>query len=511
MSLEVYDPTAEAEAVDTSDGTAQDWPKPQALPSALPPVAPFDVEALPDALRPFVEDTAARLQCPIEFCAAAAITAAGGLIGRAVGLAPKTSDPWREFPNLWACAVGQPSAMKSPALSEMLAPLHALEAEEREAWQPRLEQYERDLARWEIETKAAKQTMHSEAVKAHKAGEQAELGELPEEPEKPICPRIVVSDATIEAVVRIAAGNPRGLLMVRDELAGWLATFKKAGREADRAFYLEAASGKNSITVDRKGDGSLFADPLALAVVGSIQPGPLHKLVADASESTEGNDGLLQRFGLLVWPDLPECEFRVNDAKPDREARLLYVKTMKHLRTIETEWTEEAGLLRFTPEARKLWQGWYEAEMNELRAGDVPDALHAHRVKLAGKTCLGLALICECCDTPEPRAVGLTACKRAIRFTEILKTHAARLYAPQVSPDVEVCRLLVKKIQAGKLGDKFTCRDVYRHGWTGLKQPETIFRVCRRLCDMGWLFAKETAGEGRPSESYAVNPQLWKC
>ncbi|MFO8026247.1 MAG: DUF3987 domain-containing protein [Opitutales bacterium] len=84
-------------------------------------------------------------------------------------------------------------------------------------------------------------------------------------------------------------------------------------------------------------------------------------------------------------------------------------------------------------EAQKEWKEWYEAEINELRDGDVPDGLNAHRAKLADKTLTGLALICECCDTPEPRAVGLTAIKRAIRFTEILKTHAARLFKPYLS------------------------------------------------------------------------------
>lgn len=498
MNLSPYDPTAE--------DTAQDWPDPQALPPKLPPVAPFDVEILPDALRPFVVDTTTRLGCPIEFCAVAAMTTAGALLGRAVGLAPKGKDPWIEFANLWACAVGEPSTMKSPALSEMLAPLHALEQKEREAWQPRFEQYERDLARWEIERKAAATVMHRAAATAYRTGERADLGELPEEPKKPICPRIVVSDATIEAVVRIVAGNPRGLLMARDELAGWLATFKKAGREADRAFYLEAATGKNPITVDRKGDGSLFCEPLALAVVGSIQPGPLQKIVADAAGGTEGADGLLQRFGLLVWPDLPEGRFTLNDSPPDEDARRLYESTLARLRKLEITETKP-GTLRFTPEAQNFWRSWFEKEINNLWAGENSGAMDSHLTKLVGKTCVGLALICECCDNRCPEAVGLIAARRAITFVDILKTHAARLYAPQVSPEVEACRLLAKKIQAGKLGDTFSARDVYRHCWAGL-DTNSAPMACERLVSLGWIRLREATGTGRPSETYNVNPKV---
>jgi|TARA_R110002153_G_scaffold58306_1_gene159929 putative DNA primase/helicase len=483
------------------------WPVPAPLPDALPPVMPYNPDALPDALRPFVEDTTVRLGCPIEFCAVAAITAAGALIGRAVAIAPKTSDGWHEFSNLWAAAVGEPSSMKSPAINEMLAPLHSLERDEREAWEPRLAEYQREFDRWEIEKKAAAQAMNRVAVAAFKTGEQADLGDLPPEPEKPICPRIIVSDTTTEALIRVASGNPRGLLMVRDELAGWLSTFNKAGREADRAFYLETASGKNPVTVDRKGDGSLFCDPLALAMVGSIQPGPLRSLVKDANGA--GNDGLLQRFGLLVWPDITSERYRLNDTRPDAAARRLYVETMQRLRTLEVQAEdEEPGLLRFTPKARARWQTWYESEMTELRQGDVPGLLNSHRVKLAGKTVLGIALACECCDTPRPEAVGLQAVERALLWAEILKTHAARLYAPQVSPDVEACRLLGSKIQAGKLGAEFHCREVYRKGWAELGEVETVKKACEHLTALGWIRLADSTGPGRPAEAYTVNPQV---
>lgn len=482
------------------------WPQVEALPDALQPVAPFNPEALPDALCPFVEDTAARLACPIEFCAGAAMTAAGALIGRAVALAPKTSDNWHEFANLWFAAVGEPSSMKSPAISEMLAPLHALEKDEREAWEPILANYQKDFDRWEIEKRAAAQAMNRAAAAAFKAGEQADLGDLPPEPEKPIRPRIIVSDTTSEALIRVAAGNPRGLLMVRDELAGWLATFNKAGRESDRAFYLEAVSGKNPVTVDRKGDGSLFCDPLALAMIGSIQPGPLRSLVKDANGA--GNDGLLQRFGLLLWPDISNEQFTLNDSKPDAAARRLYVDTMRRLRSLEVE-GDEPGLLRFTPDARARWQSWYEYEMNELRQGDVPGLLNSHRVKLAGKTVLGIALTCECCDNPRPETVGLQSIERALLWAEILKTHAARLYAPQVTPDVEACRLLASKIQAGKLGTEFHCRDAYRKGWADLTEPETVKKACEHLTALNWLRpADNTKDTGRPPEAFSVNPQV---
>ena len=73
-------------------------------------------------------------------------------------------------------------------------------------------------------------------------------------------PRIKVTDATIEAVAAILAGNPRGLLLVRDELAAWLGNLAKYG-EGDRAFFLEAY-GAHPYVVDRR----KLAVPLRLEV-----------------------------------------------------------------------------------------------------------------------------------------------------------------------------------------------------------------------------------------------------
>lgn len=69
--------------------------------------------------------------------------------------------------------------------------------------------------------------------------------------------------------------NPRGLLLFRDELVGWLRTLDKEGHESDRAFYLEAWNGQGSFTYDRIGRGTLHIENVTLSVLGGIQPGPL--------------------------------------------------------------------------------------------------------------------------------------------------------------------------------------------------------------------------------------------
>ena len=65
------------------------WPEPKPLPNGLAPVEPFSSDFLPDALAPWVEDIANRLQCPPDYVAVAALTSLGAVIGRRIAVKPQ--------------------------------------------------------------------------------------------------------------------------------------------------------------------------------------------------------------------------------------------------------------------------------------------------------------------------------------------------------------------------------------------------------------------------------------
>ncbi len=79
--------------------TDSGWPDPVPLPSGLPPVAPFDAELLPEALRGWVTDIADRMQCPPDFTAVGAVVALSSLIGARAVVKPKARDDWAVTPN----------------------------------------------------------------------------------------------------------------------------------------------------------------------------------------------------------------------------------------------------------------------------------------------------------------------------------------------------------------------------------------------------------------------------
>ena len=103
--------------------------------------------------------------------------------------------------------------------------------------------------------------MTKRAGKALKGGDReaarAILAEALQDEDKPPCQRIVVNDSTVEKLGELLNENPRGLLLIRDELSGFLAHIEREEFASERAFYLEASNGAGRFTYDRIGRGTV--------------------------------------------------------------------------------------------------------------------------------------------------------------------------------------------------------------------------------------------------------------
>jgi len=104
--------------------------------------------------------------------------------------------------------------------------------------------------------------------------------------------------------------------------------------------------------------------------------------------------------------------------------------------------------------------------------------------------------------------VSLENAKLAAAWCAFLESHARRLYACIVSPEIQAARALGAKIAAGKLGTEFHLRGVYLKGWTSLTDVDVVRRAVAVLEDASWIqkiAPKE--GAGRPAEEFRVNPR----
>src|SRR3712207_6980715 len=79
--------------------------------------------------------------------------------------------------------------------------------------------------------------------------------------------------------------------------------------------------------------GSIHVPALCISLLGGIQPGPLTKYVGDALSEAEKADGLLQRFQVLVYPDMKDRSEEHTSELQSRQylvCRLLLEKKKTH-------------------------------------------------------------------------------------------------------------------------------------------------------------------------------------
>ena len=261
------------------------WPDRIELPG-LPPVPTWDDALLPDAFRPWLSDVAERTQCPPEYPAVGAIVALEWVIGRGCAIRPKRHDDWSVVPNLWGALVGPPSAMKTPAVRQAMRPLAAVARKASEQHAERA--YEREAI--EARLKSLRNEMQQAAKKGEDLGLlKARFEELMDEAQQEDAERrFIVYDATVEKLGELLASSPRGLLLFRDELAGFLKSLDKVGHENDRAFYLEAWNGDGRYIYDRIARGTIVIEAACVSLLGTIRTWATSRLPSSCSRRRRG-------------------------------------------------------------------------------------------------------------------------------------------------------------------------------------------------------------------------------
>ena len=488
--------------------------KPVQPPAPLPDhpaVAPFEHDLLPDTLAPWVRDIAERLQCPPDFVAVAAMVALAVVVGRKVAIRPKRHDTWAVIANLWALVIGRPGIMKTPAIEATFGPLDRLMARA-------LEEHDQAMQRFEADKMAAKLRAEAREKKARerlKNNHDANLGDLltPSTIEAPTLRRYRTNDTSTASLGELLRQNPNGMLVYRDELVSLLKGLDKEDQAEGRGFYLTGWNGDSPYTLDRIGRGLYLHIPaLCISLLGGTQPGRLAEYTGQAIRGGAADDGLIQRFGLMVWPD-PVATWRNVDRPPDHTAERVAYAVFDRLDRLDPASIgaqqdrnldgHPIGLpyLRFSAEALSHFQEWHEALEVRLRSGELHPALESHFSKYR-KLVPALALLIHLADDGRGE-IGEDATLKALAWAEYLETHAHRVYGAVTQVEVAAAKAILRRIERGDLQAPFTTRDVWRPGWAGLSDRALVGRALELLADYGHLTVevdRETGG--RPATRY---------
>jgi hypothetical protein len=466
-----------------------------------PPTLPLEV--LGDRWSEWVVDTASAAACPVDYVVAPLLASASALIGNARWA--QAWDGWAEPPHLWVDVVGDSGTGKSPGADRLLRDV--LRGIERRM----VGDYPDRLREWQSAAEFDKITMKRWQVDLREAQEKKKpLPPMPLPtasdiaPEKP---RLCQHDVTIEQVgALLATAAPKGLMIVRDELAGWL-TGMEAYHPAGRAFWLEAYGGRFYRVERRKhAKEPIEIEHLVVAVCGGIQPNRLSELTAGP------DDGMFSRF-LWFWPN--PVPFRRGMATPNAEWA---TETLDKLRELDLapgdppkpilmmlESDAQPHLVRFAQEMQECADragGLLQSAYGKARGSALRLSLVLEWLWYVAKTDMPL---------PPDRISGEALISAIALVGEYSMPMAERVFGDAGANDFERDAATLARWIIKDRPDEVHVRTLLRETrLPGLRTAERIRAVADLLVEADWLRApaKTVPGQPRARVAYPVNPKL---
>jgi putative DNA primase/helicase len=228
----------------------------------------------------------------------------------------------------------------------------------------------------------------------------------------------------------------------------------------------------------------------------------------------EKDDGFIQRFQVSVYPDPPHT-WRNIDRYPDTPAKQRAFEFFERLDSLDAtnlgaEQTEDdVPALHFAPDAQELFDTWREELEGKLRREGEHPVVVAHLAKFRSLA-PSLALIFHLAKVANGGPVSSEAMGCAAGWCDFLEAHARRIYEPVIGRAKLAAVALSQKVLVGDLSNPFTSRDVDRHEWSELTNPEDVRSAIAVLENAGWLRREETNlnGPGRSGERFWINPKI---
>src|SRR5262249_44328758 len=208
-------------------------------------------------LREYVLAAAEALNVDVSFILLPMLSALGSAIGNSRSIRLKAAHC--EPPIIWTVIIGRSGSRKSPALRFGCEAAFEHERELVRQNKQAFEQYQNDFVEWESKSREQR-------------------GPKPQPKPSFTC---LMDDLTLEALGDALQTNPRGVIVVKDELSHWFESHDqyRAGKGADVSRWLSLHIG-SFLALDRRTDHRRYRiDHPRVCITGGIQPGVLKRIL----------------------------------------------------------------------------------------------------------------------------------------------------------------------------------------------------------------------------------------
>lgn len=494
---------------------AHDWGDPDwsVLDDRRGELPEFPTDAFTPPIREWLERAAHGAGVHPDHVAVPLLGVASSLIGTARRV--RASRSWSEPTTLWTTIVANSGDRKTPGLNVIRRALDQIERDQAAAVAS---------ARLAHETRAQKS---KEAAKKWKEERAAALeGKPPREPPTMplealdpgefIEPRLYATDPTIERLAALLRVRPRGMMLIRDELAGLFANMGRYSGGSDRPFWLEAWVGGRHV-VERV-SGAVVVDHLLVGVIGGFQPDKLARAFAG------DEDGMSGRF-LFGWPSVPgyrPLTDEVAEVEPEIQSALT---ALIRLPAEDADGTFAVQERPLSAEARGAFEQYRKLVDQAKHALDGIERQWLAKsetqvLRLAATLCYldwafslgkpgtnGVALVTARLEPPEIGAAFMDGAIKLVRQYFWLHARAA-LRQIGITDRHRNARRVLRWIKAnGK--DGVSREEVRRDALGQCLDAEQTQALLDGLVKTGWLAKATTETKGRARHRWKVNPKLF--
>jgi hypothetical protein len=449
--------------------------------------SPPPLTLLPPVLRDYVRATARSFGADTAFILLPLLSALAAAIGNSRNLRVKQGFVVPAI--LWTTVVARSGSKKSPTLST--ATTFFVERE-------------RELMRLNANASA----VHAKELQEWDATPKKERGD---EPKRPPCMTCMLDDLTLAIIAPILSDNPRGVLVVKDELASWFGSFGQfnktsGGVAADVSGWLQLYNGER-LFVDRKTnrESHRVIHP-RLSISGCIPPSVLNvALTKDFFQR-----GLPARFLFAAPPPRPNVWTDAEVPAALETAANSILKQLFALRADEHEDGQVPKELSIAPEGLEVFKTFYNRVGQ--RAVESAENEEAAWSKLTGGAAR-LALVGHLAHGLDGQPVSGPIMEAAVELASWFGCEAERIYAIfHEPPEADLCRRLVAFIE--RHGAPVTARQIADSFRPLKNQPEEIERHLNGLVETQrgeWLPCTASEKGGRPTRRFRLFSEPPDC
>lgn len=361
----------------------------------------FPIEALPISIQKILFEFHKVYQLPLNYFSAMVFPIIGSIIGNTFRL--KYKEGFEIPPITYFVLIGNSSIGKTPAINLLIKPLLDLEKKYNEQYQEELIEFENDL-----ENGGSKK--------------------------KPKRKEMILNDATMEATYKTLQQNQDGILLIQDELVGWINNMNQYRNGNDEQFWLSNWSSQLT-KVSRATKETLFIQNPCISVVGGTQP----ELLKNFGKGEKKANGFLVRM-LFVFSETDKKPYD-NDLKlnPNTISEYNYlirnVFQTKDDAKFFLQLNKEKNSIAFEMDnqARKIYLDWTN-ENTDLINSEPSNLVKALYGKLANY-CLRFCLILKVLELSEQENINFNEqiyiepriVENAIKLTEYFRGNSLRV------------------------------------------------------------------------------------